>query len=399
MAERLFYIIGAGPGNSVLLTVEAKLHIDAAQLVLATSERLGTLAKHAVLCPYHAILSTVEASDAETVAILVSGDVGFFSLARTLAPKLRELGMVHCIAGISSLQYFCARLRISYDDALCISLHGRNAGLLGAVSYHSKVLLLTDDTNNAASVAQMLCNAGFTKLKMTVGEALGSENECMQAGGIEEIARLSFSPLSVVLIENPAPAAYHLPLFDAQMLRDTVPMTKETVRWTSVAKLRIHPHDVVWDIGAGSGSVCVEMARRAHRGLVYAVEERPLALDLLDENRKRLGSFNVIPVHGQAPKTLETLPSPDAVFIGGSRGKLKEIIAVCKAKNPKVRMVINAVTLETLHHAHTEMQMQGFENIDIIQLAVTLTKSVGNSTMLQSENPVFVLSGEGKDGI
>lgn len=398
MAGRSFYIIGAGPGNSSFLTLEAKQHIDKAQLVLATSERLGQLSKHAVFCPYHSIINAVEASGAETVAVLVSGDVGFYSLARTLAPKLWALGKVHCVAGISSLQYFCARIGISYDDALCISLHGRNAGLLGAVSYHGKVLLLTDDRNNASAIAQMLCKAGFINLKMTVGEALGSENERMQAGEIEEFAHLSFSPLSVVLIENPAPAAYHLPLFDTQMLRDAVPMTKETVRWTSVAKLKIQPHDVVWDIGAGSGSVSIEMARHAHRGLVYAVEEKPLAIELLDENRKQLGSYNIIPVQSEAPEALDTLPMPDAVFIGGSRGKLGEIIAVSKAKNPKVRMVINAVTLETLHLARAEMQMQGFENIDIIQLAVTRTKAVGNRTMLQAENPVFVLSGEGKDG-
>lgn len=396
MVQRTFYIIGAGLGDSAFLTMQTQQCMEQSELVLATSERLQKLSRRSVFCPYHAVSHTIEASDAETVAVLVSGDTGFYSLARTLAPSLSSLGDVHCIAGISSMQYFCARLCTSYDDAVSISLHGRTSDLLGAVSYHKKVILLTDAANHPAQIAKMLCDAGITGLTMSVGEMLGSDAECITVGNIGDMARKDFLPLSVVMLENPAYVSCDLPLFDAQMLRDAVPMTKETIRWTSVARLNIHPQAILWDVGAGSGSVSIEMARKAHRGVVYAIEDRQNAFHLLNQNRRQLGGYNVIPVLGQAPEALKSLPAPDAVFIGGSRGKLRHILTICKAKNPSVRVVINAVTLETLELARTQMQKQGFTAIEITQIAVTQTKSVGSSTMLQAENPVFIISGEGQ---
>ena len=213
----------------------------------------------------------------------------------------------------------------------------------------------------------------------------------------------------ILLIENPdgGESAYGPGVPDEAFVRGKVPMTKEEVRWVSVNRLTVRPTDTVWDVGAGTGAVTLELARKASDGTVYAVERKPEAVALLHENRIKLGGYNVKIIEGAAPEALENLsapdgaapaalealPAPDCVFVGGSGGRMQEILALAREKNPEVHVVVNAIALETLFAAQTALKELGFSDIEVTQLAATRGKPVGAYTMLTANNPVFILSG------
>lgn len=172
-------------------------------------------------------------------------------------------------------------------------------------------------------------------------------------------------------------------------------MTKEEVRWVAVSKLAVQPRDTVWDIGAGTGAVTLELARKASDGMVYAVERNAQALALLEENRVRLGGYNVRIVSGQAPAALADLPAPDCVFVGGSGGSMRDILAAAREKNSSVRVAVTAIALETLHAARQALGALGFAEIETVQLGAARGRQVGDYTMMTANNPVFLLTGRG----
>ena len=306
-------------------------------------------------------------------------------------------GEVRLVCGLSSLQYFCAKLGKPYDDVCVRSLHGRAGSILGAVSYHKKVFVLTGGAQNAQIVCRTLADAGLGGLTVHLGENLGMETERIAHGTAVELAEQPCGDLAVLLVEHPDAVNAVEPLRDAIFTRGKVPMTKEEVRWTACGRLAVQPGDTVWDVGAGTGAMTLELARRACDGLVYAVERSEDALSLLDENRRKLGGYNIKIVAGRAPEALETLSAPDCVFVGGSGGGMRRILALAKEKNPAVRVAVTAIALETLEEARRALIDLGFANVEVSQLSVSRGKAVGPYTMMTALNPVFILSGGGQD--
>ena len=394
--SRIFYIIGAGMGTPDTLTGEARRALDTVDMVLATA-RLAALHSRATVCAFGELATRAVQAEGGTVAVLVSGDVGFFSAAAQLCTQLAPHGEVRLVCGMSSLQYFCAKLGVPYDDVCVRSLHGRVGSILGAVSYHKKVFVLTGGAQNAQTVCRALADAGLGGLAVHLGENLGMETEHIEHGTAAKLATQPCGNLAVLLIENPHAVNAAEPLRDAMFTRAKVPMTKEEVRWTACGRLSVQPGDTVWDVGAGTGAMTLELARRACDGLVYAVECKPDALDLLAENRCKLGGYNVQIVEGRAPEVLEALPVPDCVFVGGSGGELRRILALAKVKNTAVRVVVTAIALETLEEARRALVELGFTNVEVSQLAASRGKAVGSYTMMTALNPVFILSGGGQD--
>lgn len=392
--ERRFFIIGAGLGTAELLTSQAARLIADADLVLST-KRLAALKKDAAACPFADLAQRAISSEEQAVAILVSGDVGFFSAAKELSAKLAAYGAVELVCGISSMQYFCAKIGVPYDDVHIVSLHGRSGCLLGAVSYHQRVFALTGGAHTAQSICQELTEAGLGGITVHLGENLGAPEERIETLSAQALAQKRCGDLAVVLIEHPAAADAHAPVFDAMLVRGDTPMTKEEVRWVSVNKLKVCEGDVIWDVGAGTGSVALELARKASDGLVYAIERSAGAVALLEENRRRLGGYNVKIVAGLAPEALESLPPPHAVFVGGSGGNLRQILRVVKEKNACARVVVTAIALETQHEALTALNEIGFTQVEVVQLAAARGKKTGRYTMMTANNPVFILSGGG----
>lgn len=393
---RTFYIIGAGMGAPDTLTGEAHRALDEADAVLATA-RLAALDAKAIVCPFGELAARAMQADGDTVAVLVSGDVGFFSAAARLREQFAPHGEARLVCGLSSLQYFCAKLGVSYDDACVRSLHGRAGSILGAVSYHKKVFVLTGGAQNAQIVCRALADAGLGSLTVHLGENLGMETERIAHGTAAELAEQACGDLAVLLVEHPDAANAAEPLRDSMFTRAKMPMTKEEVRWTACGRLAVQPRDTVWDVGAGTGAMTLELARRACDGLVYAVERSEEALSLLEENCRKLGGYNVQIIAGRAPEALEILPAPDCVFVGGSGGGMRRILALAKEKNPAVRVVVTAIALETLEEARHALIDLGFANVEVSQLAASRGKAVGPYTMMTALNPVFILSGGGQD--
>lgn len=397
---RKFQIIGAGMGVSDILTVQALEAVKNGGVVLSTAR----LAHHlSALGKDIKIRSTAQLGEEAikhngSIVILVSGDPGFFSAAKKLSAFLEPYGEVEVLCGISSLQYFCAKCKTSYDDAALLSLHGRDGSILGPVSYNRKVFALTGGKYRTPELCQQLCAAGLGQLRVSIGENLGSEKEFIFTGTAKEAAKRQMSDLAVMLIENEAPANAFAPLRDCDFVRGEVPMTKEEVRWLAAAKMRVFPEAVVWDIGAGTGSCSMEFARLAHRGLVYAVEKSSEALKLIAQNRVKTGNYHVQIVPGSAPAALFDLPKPDCAFLGGSGGKMQEILTCLLEKNPSVRVVISAIAVETLGEAAKELETLGFLNMEIVQLHTAWAKKAGPYHMMMGQNPVYLISADGPGG-
>lgn len=391
---REFYIIGAGMGTKDTLTAEAARVLDETKTVFAT-ERLAELCPQAQVCAFSTLAERAVSCGADRVALLVSGDVGFFSAAGKLREKLMKYGEVKLLCGLSSMQYLCAKVGVSYENACIRSLHGRNGDVLGVVSYHEKTFVLTGGDNNAAEICRSLSEAGLGHVRVYLGENLGAAEERILQETAEEIAKCSCGSLAVLLIINQEYFNPYEPVHDEMLTRAKVPMTKEEVRWVSVARLGVQPADTVWDVGAGTGAVTLELARKAMDGAVFAVERNPEAVALLVENRQKLGGFNVHIVEGHAPEVLENLPAPDCVFVGGSGGEMRKIFENALRKNPSVRVVVNAIALETLQETQNALAELGFADVEITQLSAARGKNVGRYTMMTANNPVFILSGRG----
>ncbi|MCD7829778.1 MAG: precorrin-6Y C5,15-methyltransferase (decarboxylating) subunit CbiT, partial [Clostridiales bacterium] len=214
---------------------------------------------------------------------------------------------------------------------------------------------------------------------------------------VAELAEQHFENLAVLLVENPysiQPEFQAPGLPDAAFLRGKVPMTKEEVRALAVSKLRLGRRDTVWDVGAGTGSVSVECALCVPEGRVCAVERKADAVRLIRQNRDKFKLSNLHLTEGEAPACLEELPAPDRVFVGGSGGQLRGIVAAALEKNAAVRIVVSAVTLETLTAALDVMKQFRFQETEVVQVAVSRSAQVGSYHMMKAENPVYLISME-----
>ena len=230
-------------------------------------------------------------------------------------------------------------------------------------------------------------------MTVSVGENLSLPGERIIAGKAEQIKNMDFDSLSVMYIENPLAVEPHLPLADIDFIRAEIPMTKEEVRWLSIAKLAISPQDVLFDIGAGTGSVSVEMARKAYDSIVYAVEAKKDACELIQANASKHGAFNLKVIHGKAPEALEDLPVPDKAFIGGSSGNMFEILETLLKMNPNIKITANAITLQTLNEIITGFEKHGITETDIVSVNISKSKKIGNYDMMMAQNPVYIITG------
>ena len=238
---------------------------------------------------------------------------------------------------------------------------------------------------------------GFGELSVWVGENLSYPEERITRGTAQELSEHRFASLSVMLVCNERaqlpPPSHGLP--DSAFLRGDVPMTKAQVRAAAVAALRLQHGWTVWDVGAGTGSISVEIARVLPDGMVYAVEKNAAALELLSQNRMQFGLHNLKIVKGRAPIVLESLPIPDAVFVGGSSGEIAQILSLALTRNRKVRIAVTAITIETLAAVVDFFNQNALQDQEIVQIACTRAKTVGGNRMMLGENPVYLMSAGG----
>lgn len=401
MTMKRVYLIGAGLGSGEFMSQAGANAIGESQVLLGAKRLLAPYEGEKTcrsLVKAEEIYGNIVEEEAQTIAVLFSGDLGFYSGAKKLLALLQENQALDVISipGISSLQYFCSQLETPWEDCFLLSAHGRSHNAVGEIQCHGKTFLLMGDNFTVKDLISALVERDLGEVRVFVGESLSYPEEKITIALAKDLPAQDFASLSVVLVENPRPITDRRPFLpDSAFSRGKVPMTKEEIRIIALAKLAILPHHILWDVGAGTGSVSVEMAFSASSGQVFAVEEKAEALALLATQKETFSLSNLRIIPGTAPQALAQLPAPDAVFVGGSRGNLEDILRLALEKNPQVNLVVTAVTLETLSQATALFDKLALEQPDVIQISATRTKKVGKYRMMDGQNPVWILSGKG----
>lgn len=397
-------LIGMGSGTPELLTAQGLAALQSADLIIGAKRLLehlptGCTENRKALYKPENILSCLSEFPAANAALLYSGDTGFYSGASKLLPMLRAFGIsARVLPGISSVQLLSAAIGRPWQDWKLVSAHGcacdPAAECLTAEG--RPVFFLTGGTETPATLCAKLADAGLGDAHGIIGENLGTPQEHLAFGTAQTLAANACAPLSVLLIEHTVLPARRAPGFpDDTFIRGEVPMTKQEVRAAALAKLAVRPADTLWDVGAGTGSVSVELALAAPRGHVYAVECAPDACALIRQNREKFHAYNLSLIEGTAPQVLADLPAPDAVFIGGTKGSMAEVVDAALAKNPNARLCISAIALETLNAAIAALAAHG-QTAEVTQLAVSRTRPAGKLHLLMANNPIFLITGERK---
>ena len=433
-------LIGTGCGTPATLTEEGKHALERADVILGAARVLNGLpdactqtgdstrektveAKPRQICDLLACY--IEEGTIENAAVALSGDSGFYSGARILKERILErfgdICPVEIIPGISSVQMLAARLGIPWQDWNLVSAHGVGCDPVYEIMKGKETFFLTGGKYTADVICRELAEAGLGDLRVTVGENLtylhedknvstdtghvGSiltsdpdmKIENIVTGTASECAERSFSDLAVLLVDTKTPDGKQLiqcrrpaGMPDDVFVRGKVPMTKMEVRCVILGKMAVSENDVVWDIGAGTGSVSVELAMQARQ--VWAVERRDEAVELIRENREKFGRWNLRIAWGEAPMDLKELPDPDAVFVGGSGGHLGEILHEVWRRNGRARICISATLLETLQESLAAFAEREIEP-DIVQIAVTRSEKVGGRHMMRAGNPIYIITG------
>ncbi len=346
----------------------------------------------------------------QNVVVLATGDPLCHGIASWLTGKLGRDGFV-ILPAVSTLQLAFARFKQAWQDVKIASCHRADAGewfvgatpahglypLMRAIAQHSRVATFTGPENNPARLARALITAGYGDVKLSIACRLLLPDEQLFPGLTPaEAAAMDFSEPNVVLIERQPDArqpAFGLEDLDyIQRTPEKGLITKQEARALSLAKLRLASNAIVWDIGAGSGSVGLEAARLAPHGHVWAIEknEADAANARANAARFRVGNYTL--AEGKAPTHLDAWPDPDAVFIGGSGGELAELIRLILGRlKPNGRLVMNFVTLENLATATHELTVAG-ACWDVVQLQASRSQPILDMHRMAAQNPVWIVS-------
>ena len=402
-------IAGIGPGNIECMTHETLQAIERADCLVGARRMLQQRCRTGqgvceAIAPEKIVSFILEHPEYQRYTVLMSGDTGFFSGTKKLLRSLAVHGLeqnVRVLPGLSSLSVLCARLKTSYEDVRMVSLHGREGDIVKELRTFPRVFTLVGTEDGIAGLCTTLTRAGLGDAKIHVGERLSYPDEKITSGLCRDMKDRTFHSLSAALLERPESGEDHGSLVtaglpDSVFLRaegqkGVIPMTKSEIRALCLSKLQLSEDSVCWDIGAGSGSVAIEMARLACKGQVFAIERDEKAVLLILENQKNLlFSDNLTVVEGIAPDACRELPAPTHAFIGGSTGNMKEILHLLLDKNEHVRIVAAAISLETIAELTQCMKEFSFTQTQVISVNISTDRKAGAYHLMNARNPVYI---------
>ena len=398
-------VLGIGLGNRETMTEAVRQAIKHADCLIGAKRMLEAVALsgqrvHEAIAPKDIADFILTHREYRRFAVVMSGDVGFFSGAKKLLPLL-DFCQVNVLPGLSSLVYLCARLKTSYEDVFLTSVHGRQHNIVQDVRSHDRVFVLVGGENGMQALCRSLVDAGLGHVHISIGERLSYSDEKITQGRAENLVAGTYGTLSVALIENDCPNAivtHGLPdhMFQRGAGVDgVVPMTKSEVRAVCLSKLQLSDRSICWDVGAGTGSVAIEMALQAKKGQVYAIERKSAAIDLLYENKEKFSAENLSVISGCAPEVCLDLPSPSHAFIGGSSGNMREIITLLLEKNPSIRIVATAIALESIAELTACMKAFPWSETEVISMQIAHDKKAGAYHLMTGQNPIYIFTMQG----
>ncbi len=334
--------------------------------------------------------------DHSHVVVLASGDPLFFGIGSYLA-KVLGPDRVKIHPNVSALAAAFARLRLPWHDAAFVSCHGRRGAgsLLRALAESAKVAVFTDPGHDPAWVARQALDAGYEHFSVWVLEQMGTAAEKIRRLTLHQASSMKFAdPNMVILVQSDEPPCGRVPFLgmpDEFFLHRQGLITKADVRAVSLARLRIFPEAVVWDLGAGSGAVAIEAGALAHRGQVFAVEKDPRRLEQIEANCRRLKAANVTPVRAVMPAGLEELPAPDRVFVGGGGKRLPDILEkAALMTRPSAIVVVNTVLVSSLEATLAFFKGAGWK-VEAVQVQVAHGRPLAGDLRFAGGNPVWII--------
>ncbi len=336
------------------------------------------------------------------VVVLASGDPNFYGVA-PLVVKLLGPDNVVIHPNVTAVQAACARLKISWEDAVVVSLHGRGPEpLAAALGRAEKLIIYTDPEHTPGAIARFLLARGRGRARLCVLEDLGGPKERLTWLTPAEAQGIEFSPLNLVVVldqgagrQDPTVpgTSLHLGLPEAALAHEAGLVTKSEVRAVVLAKLALLPGQVLWDVGAGCGSVALEASLLLPGGQIFAVERDPARAAQIRANRENFGVSNLEVVCGQAPECLSALPHPQRVFVGGGGRHLGGILQEVRARlAPGGKVVLTAALLESLETARRLLADAGWQ-VEVVLLQVSRSRPLGEGAYFQALNPVWIISG------
>ncbi len=402
------HVVGVGNDGAESLTPRALAIVEKAELLVGGQRLLDSFAhvpaeRMKIGARVDEALAAVAARRATSrVVVLATGDPNYFGITRALLRHLPAEAL-EIVPNVSALQWAFAKAREPWDDATFLTVHGRTiTGLAQAVRGQGKVCLFTDERNTPAAIARALLDAGLDGYRAVLCEDLGGPSERVSRLSLAELTNRAAHPLNTLILLapdtalDPTPVAWTPGLpeeaFDQRKPKLGL-ITKREIRVLSLARLALRPDSVVWDIGAGSGSVSIEAARLAPRGRVFAVEKNAEDVEIVRANVEKFAVAHVSVVHARAPEGLHELPDPDAVFIGGSGGELAAILAIAAARlRSHGRLVVNAITLDTLHATVSAFRELRLEH-EAILVSIARSKPLLDMMSFEALNPVYIVTG------
>lgn len=414
--KRQIVLAGIGAGSEDYFTKKVLEVIKEADLVFGAKRMLQEIKTKGERYPYYLAKDIIpvleEKENWSKTVVLFSGDTGFYSGASKMVLALKEAFAlqeeeqeydIQILPGISSVSYLSAAAGIPWQDALLYSMHGKEEAvwkkeLSLKIRSNEKTFLLTSGLTQLQNFAKFAEDMKLENMAIYVGYQLSYENEWVKELTTKEIAALSEEGLYVAILlhEGKNRTVVTHGIKDDEFIRDKVPMTKEEIREISICKLKLTEGAVLYDIGSGTGSVSVEAAGCGESIQVYAIEQNPEAVALTLQNKKKFQRDNLTVIEGMAPEAFEDLPCPTHVFIGGSKGNmwaiLKKLSEKGKQENTDIRVVINAISLETIGELSMISKQFATEAFEIIQVQVNRAKKLGNYQLMQGENPVMICS-------
>lgn len=400
--KRTVWLIGSGMGSRETLTCEAEYILKKCDCIIGAKRLIRDYENIGVPCIAEYMPEKIweyigSHPEMEKTAVILSGDTGFYSgaasLEKTAEKYERQISAeIIRVPGISSVAYLAARLHTAWEDAALVSIHGRKQNFVHAVNKNHKTFLLLGGSGAEEALGK-LNYYRMGDLTVHIGKNLSYPDEEIITKKAAELTVHDMEGLCAAMIENPAPdLRTDVHIRDEEFLRGNVPMTKEEVRALCMAKLQLKQNSVLYDVGAGTGSISVEAALQSGEIRVYAVEKNKEAAELIRENARIFRTDGVRIVEGTAPEVLRDLESPTHVFIGGSSGNIKEILACVKEKNPHVTIVLTCISLNTLASV-VEAEKEGLLNCpDIIQISASRARKLGEHFMMTGQNPIYIIT-------